>query len=132
MSENNNTNSNTIPTFTTDIQGALLVLLTSYHDKYERMYSLQHTIEQALLVGYKAMVRSKEYAEATKKNKAFIAALAKDPTIALDPVRMSALTKKFGIGSSKGGPGGSGLNASGASIEEAEFEVGQTAAEDAA
>ena len=111
MSENNN---NTKVPFTTDITGGLLSLLTQYHDKYDTMHSLQYTLEQALITGLKALTRSKEYAETTKKNNAFINMLAKDPTLALNPERFNAMMKKFGIGASKGGK---------QTFEEAELEL---------
>ena len=120
MSENNN---NTKVPFTTDITGGLLSLLTQYHDKYDTIHSLQYTLEQALITGLKALARSKDYAEATKKNKAFVNLLAKDPSIALDPVRFASLMKKFGIGSSKGGK-------QSVSFEEAELELIATASEE--
>lgn len=82
------------------ISGAQLALLQFFHDRYDRDHSLTYTFEECLVAGIEAKRRSKEYSEATNNRKKFEKEIAADPTVVLQPVKMLALMKKYGIGAS--------------------------------
>lgn len=84
----------------TEITGALLVLLQSYHDRWDKDHSLRYTLEDCLLAGVQAKKRSKEYSAATENRKRFEREIAANPAIVMDPAAMIKLCRKYGIGAS--------------------------------
>jgi hypothetical protein len=82
------------------LNGAVLFLLKSFHDTYDKDHSLEYTLEECLLQGIKAKKASKEYSQETNNRKKFEKEIATDPSIIMDQKRMAALCKKYGIGAS--------------------------------
>jgi hypothetical protein len=84
--------------FKCEITGAVLVLLASFNRKHDGNHSLQYTLEDALITGLKAKIRSIEYSEETKTSRLFKAAISKDPAIVTRPAEFAALCRKYGVG----------------------------------
>ena len=82
--------------FLTEIEGAVLVLLKSFHDRYDKTHSLQFTLEDCLVTGITAKQRSKDYSEKIRDDKEFKRQLAADPTIMLDFDKFLRLQLKYG------------------------------------
>ena len=85
-----------------ELSGAVLRLLTHFHDKYDKDHSLNYTMEECLVAGIQAKQRSKDYSVETQNRKKFEKELAADPSVILHPDKMLRLCKKYGIAWSNG------------------------------
>lgn len=86
-----------------NLSPSIVALLMAYQKKWDNRHSLEYIAEECILTGVVAKDRSKQYSEETYNSKQFTAAIAADPSIVADPVRMAALAKKYKVGASKGG-----------------------------
>lgn len=83
------------------VVGAVLKLVMAVQAGDEGKRGLEYWIDECLVRGAKAVLRSREHAEAARNQRFFTEALAKDPTIISDPERLQKLMAQHKIGASK-------------------------------